>query len=115
MYISRGIVAIDEAGNVLRTIVERNAALQNRVLIQSFAVLEEGKQTMLEKTFLDDISRQNFTKYAKAVAAMNGMMFDHVPAPPKGEVRDGFLCSVIRVINPKKLFQIIIHLREQIL
>lgn len=92
MYISRGIVAIDEAGNVLRTIVERNAALQNRVLVQSFAVLEEGKQTMLEKTFLDDISRQNFTKYAKAVAAMNGMMFDHVPAAPKGEVRE-CLCS----------------------
>ncbi|KAK3089856.1 hypothetical protein FSP39_007106 [Pinctada imbricata] len=64
IYISRGLLSsIAEAKDVMETIAIHNGRLQHKVVIDTFAVIDDGKPIMLEKSFLQDIAEQNFDKY----------------------------------------------------
>ena len=64
LYISRGLLSsLTEAKDVLKIIARENGRLRHSVVINTYAVVEEGKPIMYEKTFLQNIATQNFTKY----------------------------------------------------
>ncbi|KAL5022166.1 hypothetical protein ScPMuIL_001321 [Solemya velum] len=64
IYISRGLLSsLTEAKDVMNTIASRNGLIQHRVIINTYAVIDDGKPIMYEKSFLQDIADQNFQKY----------------------------------------------------
>ena len=64
LYISRGLLSsLTEAKDVLSVIARENGRLRNRVVINTYAMVEDGKPIMYEKTFLQNIAAQNFAKY----------------------------------------------------
>lgn len=63
-YISRGLLStLAEAKDVLTTIYDENALTSQRVFINTYAVIDEMKSVMYERTFLQDVADQNYTKY----------------------------------------------------
>lgn len=64
VYISRGLLSsLAEARDVMETIASMNGRLGNRVIINTYAVIDDGKPVMYEKSFLQTIADQNFAKY----------------------------------------------------
>ncbi|KAF5272845.1 hypothetical protein FQR65_LT00441 [Abscondita terminalis] len=64
LYISRGLLSsLTEAKTVLETILDIVSGLDNRVLINTCAVIDESKPVMYETHFLRDVAEQNYTKY----------------------------------------------------
>ena len=64
VYISRGLLSsLAEARDVMETIASMNGRLRNRVIINTYAVIDDGKPVMYEKSFLQTIADQNFAKY----------------------------------------------------
>ncbi|KAG8226717.1 hypothetical protein J437_LFUL005534 [Ladona fulva] len=64
IYISRGLLSsLEDAKGVLETIAEGHSMSDIPVVINTCAVIDDGKPLMLEKDFLQDIAEQNFDKY----------------------------------------------------
>ncbi|XP_052058181.1 VWFA and cache domain-containing protein 1-like [Mytilus californianus] len=64
VYISRGLLSsINEPSIVLETIAELNGRLKNRVIINTYAVIDDGKPVTWEKSFLQNVAKQNFAQY----------------------------------------------------
>jgi len=64
MYISRGLLSsLTDARDVLDTIAVENGKLGNRVVINTYAVIDDGKPIIWEKSFLENIAEQNFRNY----------------------------------------------------
>ncbi|XP_064624547.1 VWFA and cache domain-containing protein 1-like isoform X2 [Lineus longissimus] len=64
MYISRGLLSsLTEAKEVMKTIAMENGRMGHKVMINTYAVIDDGKPIMYEKSFLQDIADQNFAKY----------------------------------------------------
>ncbi|KAB0801153.1 hypothetical protein PPYR_05507 [Photinus pyralis] len=64
LYISRGLLSsLTEAKTVLETISSMVDELDNKILINTCAVIDESKPVMYETHFLRDIAEQNYTKY----------------------------------------------------
>lgn len=63
IYISRGLLNIlTEAKDVMETIEYYNSKMDYRVIINTFAVIDNNKP-MFEKSFMQDLADQNYTKY----------------------------------------------------
>ncbi|WAR23918.1 CAHD1-like protein [Mya arenaria] len=64
IYISRGLLSsLTDAKDVMSTIAYYNGRMDNRIIINTFAVIDNDKPIMYEKQFLQDIAIQNYTKY----------------------------------------------------
>ncbi|KAF5289595.1 hypothetical protein FQA39_LY15042 [Lamprigera yunnana] len=64
LYISRGLLSsLTEAKTVLETILSMINNLDNKIIINTCAVIDESKPIMYETHFLRDIAEQNYTKY----------------------------------------------------
>ncbi|KAK4871749.1 hypothetical protein RN001_015873 [Aquatica leii] len=64
LYISRGLLSsLTEAKAVLETILSMVTNLDNKIIINTCAVIDESKPIMYETHFLRDIAEQNYTKY----------------------------------------------------
>lgn len=79
MYISRGLLSsLTEARDVLDTIAYHNNKLHFNVIINTYAVIDDAKPIMYEKSFLQDIADQNYGKYdvplANSSSVLRGMM-----------------------------------------
>ncbi|XP_022246418.1 VWFA and cache domain-containing protein 1-like isoform X1 [Limulus polyphemus] len=82
IYISRGLLtSLAEARPVLETIANENHKIGNRVVINTYAVIDDGKPIMYEKTFLQDIAKQNFSKY-------------NVLPPDPSDIKQGMMVAV---------------------
>ncbi|XP_060082073.1 VWFA and cache domain-containing protein 1-like [Ylistrum balloti] len=72
IYISRGLLSsLTEAKDVMDVISQRNGGLGHRVIINTYAVIDDGKPIMYEKSFLQDIADQNFQKYNVRIRSPN--------------------------------------------
>nr|XP_022322709.1 LOW QUALITY PROTEIN: VWFA and cache domain-containing protein 1-like [Crassostrea virginica] len=64
LYISRGLLSsLTEGRDIMETISIHNGRLDHRVIINTYAVIDDGKHIMFEKSILQDIAEQNFLKY----------------------------------------------------
>ncbi|XP_046344826.2 VWFA and cache domain-containing protein 1-like [Haliotis rufescens] len=64
LYVSRGLLSsLTEARDVMDMIAIHNAQMGHKVIINTYAVIDDGKPIMYEKSFLQDIANQNFSKY----------------------------------------------------
>ncbi|XP_071440186.1 VWFA and cache domain-containing protein 1 isoform X2 [Hetaerina americana] len=64
VYISRGLLSsLEDAKGVMETIAEGHLHANFSIVINTCAVIDDGKPLMLEKHFLQDIAEQNFLKY----------------------------------------------------
>ncbi|XP_013403576.1 VWFA and cache domain-containing protein 1-like [Lingula anatina] len=64
MYISRGLLtSLTDAKDVMEVIAVENGKLGNKVVINTYAVIGDGKPVMFEKSFLENVANQNFEKY----------------------------------------------------
>ncbi|XP_006825614.1 VWFA and cache domain-containing protein 1-like [Saccoglossus kowalevskii] len=64
LYISSGHTAgSDAVKTVMNTIVEQNTLLNNKVIIMTYALVEDGKTGLDELAFLRDVAEQNSDKY----------------------------------------------------
>ncbi|KAL4236844.1 VWFA and cache domain-containing protein 1 [Mactra antiquata] len=64
IYISRGLLSsLAEAQVVMSTIAYYNGKMDNRIIINTYAVIDCNKPIMYEKSFLQDIANQNYSKY----------------------------------------------------
>ncbi|XP_022243736.1 VWFA and cache domain-containing protein 1-like isoform X1 [Limulus polyphemus] len=82
IYISRGLLSsLTEARPVLEAIANENHKIDNRVIINTYAVIDDGKPIMYEKTFLKDIAKQNFYKY-------------NVLPPDPSSIKEGMMVAV---------------------
>ncbi|KAE8746531.1 hypothetical protein FOCC_FOCC006765 [Frankliniella occidentalis] len=64
VYLSRGLLSsLTELKTVLQTIAEGREATPHDVIINTCALIDDGKPLMLEKHFLQDVASQNFSKY----------------------------------------------------
>ncbi|XP_014679119.1 PREDICTED: VWFA and cache domain-containing protein 1-like [Priapulus caudatus] len=64
IYVSRGLLSsIADAKVVMETIASANDRLRNRAVINTYALIDETKVIINEKSFLQDIADQNFDKY----------------------------------------------------
>ncbi|XP_061168196.1 VWFA and cache domain-containing protein 1-like [Saccostrea echinata] len=64
LYISRGLLSsLTEGRDIMETISIHNGRLDHRVIINTYAVIDDGKHIMFEKSILQDIAEQNFHKY----------------------------------------------------
>ncbi|KAH3694838.1 hypothetical protein DPMN_082279 [Dreissena polymorpha] len=71
IYVSRGLLSsLTEAKDVMSTIAYFNGRMDNRIIINTYAVIDNNKPIMYEKSFLQDIADQNYTKY-KVVSRSN--------------------------------------------
>lgn len=75
VYVSRGLLSsIADARPVLETIASGHKTSGHRVVINTYAVIDDGKPIMYETSFLKDIAELNFVKY-------------NVPGVPSPELR----------------------------
>ncbi|XP_055956054.1 VWFA and cache domain-containing protein 1 [Patella vulgata] len=79
LYISRGLLSsLTEAREVMNIISVQNARSGHKVIINTYAVIDDGKPIMYEKSFLQDIAYQNFpkydVKYKLKIPVIRGMM-----------------------------------------
>ncbi|KAL1469116.1 hypothetical protein MTO96_004842 [Rhipicephalus appendiculatus] len=75
VYVSRGLLSsIADARPVLETIASGHRSSGHRVVINTYAVIDDGKPIMYETSFLKDIAELNFVKY-------------NVPGVPSPELR----------------------------
>ncbi|KAK8775912.1 hypothetical protein V5799_030743, partial [Amblyomma americanum] len=75
VYVSRGLLSsIADARPVLETIASGHRTSGHRVVINTYAVIDDGKPIMYETSFLRDIAELNFVKY-------------NVPGVPSPELR----------------------------
>ncbi|XP_046405658.1 VWFA and cache domain-containing protein 1 isoform X2 [Ischnura elegans] len=77
IYISRGLLSsLEDAKVVLETIAQGRSSVNISVIINTCAVIDDGKPLMLEKHFLEDIADQNFQKYniSLSVKATKGII-----------------------------------------
>lgn len=75
VYVSRGLLSsIADARPVLETIASGHRSSGHRVVINTYAVIDDGKPIMYETSFLRDIAELNFVKY-------------NVPGVPSPELR----------------------------
>ncbi|CAN8010542.1 unnamed protein product [Ixodes pacificus] len=64
VYVSRGLLSsIADARPVLETIASGHKTSGHRVVINTYAVIDDGKPIMYETSFLRDIAELNFVKY----------------------------------------------------
>ncbi|XP_070564445.1 VWFA and cache domain-containing protein 1-like [Ptychodera flava] len=64
LYISSGHTSgSEEVKTVMNTIVDENAKLNNKVIIMTYALVEDGKTGLDELAFLRDMAEQNSDKY----------------------------------------------------
>ncbi|XP_077980933.1 VWFA and cache domain-containing protein 1-like [Glandiceps talaboti] len=64
LYISSGHTSgSDEVKTVMNTIVYENSQLNNKVIIMTYALVEDGKTGIDELAFLRDVAEQNSDKY----------------------------------------------------
>ncbi|KAL3869969.1 hypothetical protein ACJMK2_042589 [Sinanodonta woodiana] len=64
IYISRGLLnSLPEAREVMETIATHNSRTGFKVIINTYAVIDDDRPIMYEKRFLQDIADQNFAKY----------------------------------------------------
>ncbi|XP_071952059.1 VWFA and cache domain-containing protein 1-like [Antedon mediterranea] len=60
VYISSGNTSgKDEARKVVKTVVDENAQINNRVVIMTYALIEDGRTGLEELAFLRDLAEQN--------------------------------------------------------
>ncbi|XP_064604512.1 VWFA and cache domain-containing protein 1-like [Liolophura sinensis] len=77
IYISRGLLSsLTEAREVMEMIATHNSRTQHKVIINTYAVIDDGKPIMYEKSFMQDIASQNFPNY--------DVQYNHDKPPPKG-------------------------------
>ncbi|KAL8604767.1 hypothetical protein ACOMHN_017726 [Nucella lapillus] len=64
LYVSRGLLSqLTDAREVMDVVSLHNARTGHKVIINTYAVIDDGKPIMYEKSFLQDIAYQNFAKY----------------------------------------------------
>lgn len=64
VYLSRGLLSsLTDAKTVLQTIAEGRDATPQDIVINTCALIDDGKPLMYEKHFLQDVAKQNFSKY----------------------------------------------------
>ncbi|XP_012946227.1 VWFA and cache domain-containing protein 1 isoform X2 [Aplysia californica] len=64
LYVSRGLLSsLTEAREVMDVVAVHNAKTGHKVIINTYAVIDDGKTIMYEKSFLKDVAYQNFAKY----------------------------------------------------
>ncbi|ESO86641.1 hypothetical protein LOTGIDRAFT_128750, partial [Lottia gigantea] len=79
LYISRGLLSsLTQAGEVMKIISIQNARTGNKVIINTYAVIDDGKPIMYEKTFLQNVAYQNYpvynVNYTLRIPVIRGMM-----------------------------------------
>lgn len=71
MYISRGLLSsLAEPRQVLELIALGQLCLQGRLVINTYALIDDGKPIMYEKAFLQDVALQNYSRYNVSFAAL---------------------------------------------
>lgn len=64
LYVSRGLLSsLTDAREVMDVVSLHNAHTGHKVIINTYAVIDDGKPIMYEKSFMQDIAYQNFAKY----------------------------------------------------
>ncbi|KAK6989245.1 VWFA and cache domain-containing protein 1, partial [Biomphalaria glabrata] len=64
LYVSRGLLSsLTEAREVMDVVAIHNAKTGHKVIINTYAVIDDGKTIMYEKSFLKDVAYQNFARY----------------------------------------------------
>ncbi|CAG5123241.1 unnamed protein product, partial [Candidula unifasciata] len=64
LYVSRGLLSsLTEAKEVMDIVAVHNAKTGHKVIINTYAVIDDGKTIMYEKSFLKDVAYQNFARY----------------------------------------------------
>ncbi|CAL1540838.1 unnamed protein product [Lymnaea stagnalis] len=64
LYVSRGLLSsLTEAREVMEVVAIHNAKTGHKVIINTYATIDDGKTIMYEKSFLKDVAYQNFAKY----------------------------------------------------
>lgn len=63
-YISRGLLStIADAKGIISALYDEIVRTSDRVFINTYAVIDETKPVMYERSFLQDIAEQNFSKF----------------------------------------------------
>ncbi|XP_076463028.1 VWFA and cache domain-containing protein 1-like [Babylonia areolata] len=64
LYVSRGLLSsLTDAREVMDVVSLHNARTGHKVIINTYAVIDDGKPIMYEKSFMQDVAYQNFAKY----------------------------------------------------
>ncbi|GFO03081.1 vwfa and cache domain-containing protein 1, partial [Plakobranchus ocellatus] len=64
LYVSRGLLSsLTEAKTVMEVVAVHNARLDSRVIINTYAVIDDSKPVLYEKSFLQEVANQNFARY----------------------------------------------------
>jgi len=72
VYISRGLLSsLAEPRRVLELIALGQMCLQGRLVINTYALIDDGKPIMYEKTFLQDVALQNYSRYNVSFVALD--------------------------------------------
>lgn len=78
VYVSRGLLSsIADARPVFETIANGHRTTGHRIVINTYAVVDNGKPIMYETSFLRDVAELNFRKYnvpSTAVPDLRGLM-----------------------------------------
>lgn len=71
VYVSRGLLSsLAEPRKVLELIALGQMCLQGRLVINTYALIDDGKPIMYEKAFLRDIALQNYSHYNVSFVAL---------------------------------------------